>query len=502
MKKEPKIQIDPDMLGEYDLNNGVRGKYANGTGPDSRVVIHGQPSMRELFPAYYTSTVEDFDSLWSDCIFAFDANVLLHIYKYTPKTRNEFFKVLRRLRDRLWLPHQVAYEYQKQRLTAISQQEQAYQQIEEILKISAQNLEAKLDPYTKHTVANAQQIVKNIRAAIEVQKTRLRKTKKKHPNYDESDTCRTSIERIFDGNIGEPYPQQEMEQIYARAEQRIRLQIPPGYKDAPKVGDIIIWLQLLDFANIQRRPIVFVTDDFKEDWWQRTNPLRPRPELVQEMYSRAGVQFHMYSADQFLAKVKDFLKLQDPQGTIATAIDELKGIREQDEAAIQERERTYLTRSSEAYRSLLEAITPSSQETVQDALERIRIPTSSILEPALRLIEQTRLAEPSALETTLDAVLKITEQANWSRLESVGRLMEEMRFANLSALEETSRRFMEQANSPALDAARRLTALDAMSEAYLHHSMPDTSRVVNYNQGSKREQESSEIEDTETPDVD
>jgi hypothetical protein len=50
MKKEAKLHIDPDMLGEYDLSNGVRGKYANRTGLQSKVIIHGKPSLGPQIP--------------------------------------------------------------------------------------------------------------------------------------------------------------------------------------------------------------------------------------------------------------------------------------------------------------------------------------------------------------------------------------------------------------------------------------------------------------------
>ncbi|MGZ3645243.1 MAG: hypothetical protein ACXVCM_15485, partial [Ktedonobacteraceae bacterium] len=39
--------------------------------------------MQELFPGYYRPTKEEFSTMWQQCIFVFDANVLLNIYRYT-----------------------------------------------------------------------------------------------------------------------------------------------------------------------------------------------------------------------------------------------------------------------------------------------------------------------------------------------------------------------------------------------------------------------------------
>lgn len=47
--------------------------------------------MRDLFPEYYTPSVEEFNELWQKCIFIFDTNVLLDFYEYRQATREDFF---------------------------------------------------------------------------------------------------------------------------------------------------------------------------------------------------------------------------------------------------------------------------------------------------------------------------------------------------------------------------------------------------------------------------
>ena len=81
----------------------------------------------------YQPTAEELAEIWQTCIFSFDANILLNTYCYTPKTRESFFEILRRLKDRIWLPHQVAYEYQKNRVYVIGEHIKAYERIDKIL---------------------------------------------------------------------------------------------------------------------------------------------------------------------------------------------------------------------------------------------------------------------------------------------------------------------------------------------------------------------------------
>lgn len=49
MKKEPNIHTDPDGLGEYDLSNGVRGKYAARYAAGTNIVVL-DPDVAESFP--------------------------------------------------------------------------------------------------------------------------------------------------------------------------------------------------------------------------------------------------------------------------------------------------------------------------------------------------------------------------------------------------------------------------------------------------------------------
>ncbi len=77
--------------------------------------------MKEIFPEFYRPEDEEFQTLWSSCVFIFDTNVLLDLYRYSADSRSDFFDVLEHneIRGRLWLPHQVAYEFQKNRLNVI-----------------------------------------------------------------------------------------------------------------------------------------------------------------------------------------------------------------------------------------------------------------------------------------------------------------------------------------------------------------------------------------------
>jgi len=79
--------------------------------------------MKNIFPEFYEKSDEDFKELWDDPLVVLDACALLNFYRYTSQNREHWFNViLKTLDDKLVLPHQIALEYQNNRLSVISDQ--------------------------------------------------------------------------------------------------------------------------------------------------------------------------------------------------------------------------------------------------------------------------------------------------------------------------------------------------------------------------------------------
>ncbi|MBD2566847.1 DUF4935 domain-containing protein [Anabaena lutea FACHB-196] len=293
--------------------------------------------MRDLFPGYYQPTEEEFAELWEKCIFSFDTNVLLHIYRYSPKTRERLFDILQKFQERIWIPHQVAYEIHKNRLTVISDQSGAYKEIQTILDKNLA-IGALKDPlfknFKRHPFIDVNKIIEDIELVIKKIEDDLQVKKQAHPNYLESDDLWDKLIAIINGKIGQPYIKDKLKEIHKDAEQRFKDSVPPGYEDAKekpapdKYGDVVIWRQLIDYAKSEKKSLIFVTDDNKQDWWLKHDrkTVSPRPELVEEMRTEAGVRFYMYSADRFLDYAQKFLNLSEQP----EVIEEAREIRGQD----------------------------------------------------------------------------------------------------------------------------------------------------------------------------
>jgi hypothetical protein len=327
--------------------------------------------------------------MWQEGVFTFDANVLLNIYRYTPETRERFFEVLHRLKDRIWVSHQAAHEYHKHRLDEISSQFRVFDDIEKHLNASLNELETN---HRRHPFGiDVNPLTKIIKNAIKRAKPVLQEVNSKYHNLLASDPFRETIVELFDGKVGEPYSKEGLDKIHKKAEERFKQESPPGYKDKTKggteqYGDVVLWFQLLDQAKSQKKPIIFITDDGKEDWWlkHKGKTIGPRPELIQEMSSEASVSFHMYSSEQFMIYAQNFLDFQDNQA--ATVVEEVREIRQQDEVYQQIREALLHRQSTlkvpgidlDAIRVNLDAMPRINLDAIQRELEAYRIKLDAI----------------------------------------------------------------------------------------------------------------------------
>jgi hypothetical protein len=115
--------------------------------------------------------------------------------------------------------------------------------------------------------------------------------------------------------VGEEYSFGELREIAKEGYERYDSEIPPGYKDKTakqgirKYGDLIIWKQIIDYANNNQKNIILINNDTKEDWWDKT-PKKPKPreELIKEFYDYTNnMEIWMYNLYDFIHKAKQLL---------------------------------------------------------------------------------------------------------------------------------------------------------------------------------------------------
>lgn len=131
----------------------------------------------------------------------------------------------------------------------------------------------------------------------------------------QNDVILDKVESFFE--IGNPYSFSRIVDIIKEGKFRFSELIPPGYKDADtkdgisKYADLIIWKQILDFGKENSCPIIFVSNDVKEDWNEidistndkkniKTNRNKPRYELLMEFFENTSENIKKITLTDFI----------------------------------------------------------------------------------------------------------------------------------------------------------------------------------------------------------
>jgi hypothetical protein len=264
--------------------------------------------MRAHFSEYYRPTPSQFKKLWADAIFSFDANVLLDLYRFSQDSRNELLELMKAQRARIWVSNQAALEFYRNRLEAI---EGVHKSTKEILAQLSRATQILDDECKQHPYLSAK-IIREIRTKLNQCTESIGSAQASHPDLSKNDEIADSIASVLEGRIGDPYPPEKLDELSKIIQARYDRKIPPGYEDAKKKpfemarGDALVWFQLMDKAKAEQKPMIFVTDDAKEDWWLRHKgqTLMPRPELRREFFETTGQEFFAYSTLSFVEHAK------------------------------------------------------------------------------------------------------------------------------------------------------------------------------------------------------
>lgn len=287
--------------------------------------------MREAFSHYYVPDDAYFEELWTDSLIVLDTNALLNLYQVSVSTRDALLGKLKALQERLWLPHQVADEFHRNRLSAIekinSQHNETTARVEkaktELLKYVTTHYQGDRHPHFDvqafEDVANDAfgSMLEYVAECRPTQPGELETAKRDDPILK-------AVTELYEDRVGPPFAGGKLKEVLKDAKRRVAEGIPPGFKDADKpdggVGDYILWRQMLDFAASEQSSMIFVTDDLKEDWWShvKRRTVGPRPELRAEFESvTSGMKYYQYRSSVFLTRAGGFLDATVDESTIA-----------------------------------------------------------------------------------------------------------------------------------------------------------------------------------------
>ncbi|HHQ2454919.1 PIN-like domain-containing protein [Bacillus cereus group sp. MYBK245-2] len=307
-----------------------------------------------MFQGFIRYTEKEYKELWDDALFVVDTNVLINFYKYTTKdTYKMFFDILKDLKNKqkLYIPHQVALEYFHNYEKNMFLQHEGYKKLasklvslKDTANTSIRSIESEY-PFIK--VDDFRFLVKELEEANKKVQEQLDIELKALPDVKE---IQENILDLLDGIVGQPYAQRKIHEIEIDGEIRYTHEVPPGWADKndpdkqgfrnygamryqKKYGDLIMWHQMIDKAKNSSKPIIFITEEKKDDWWEKDKKAfkKPQPQLVQEFLEKTSQKFNMFRIEKFVENAKLYLNAAVSEEQIEKLTTQVENIRKSEE---------------------------------------------------------------------------------------------------------------------------------------------------------------------------
>lgn len=275
--------------------------------------------MKTKFPLLYRDVDEGVQNAFEKGFVVLDTNVILHVFRLGHSFCESFFDAIAKLGDRLVIPYCVAEEYHRNYESVVVEKKKHCQEALKNLKaaFAASELKSPLScidqsyqsclnkEFKDEIQREFDEIIKKIENKFQIEEQRLAEEYK----------TRKILERLSDAlgsHLCEPFTKEELQAIYEDGKKRYENKVPPGYKDRDKAkgngdeyGDLVIWKEILKFAEMKADyPIVFVSDDVKEDWIKEIHGEKhgARQELMEEFSTKSRGFFDIVNTYTFIEK--------------------------------------------------------------------------------------------------------------------------------------------------------------------------------------------------------
>lgn len=258
--------------------------------------------MRDIFHGYYSLSQEEIKEFWESCVFVFDANVLLDLFRLSRKSTDRLLDIMEAQKERIWLPYQVAEEYHRNLSATISEQAKRCEKTIELLAKLLEELGVKKNQSFLDSIhKEASEHLKELEEKLKAKRESTQKLLHENPNKDR-------IASIFKGKIGEEISSEKRTERCKEAQKRYDEKIPPGFCDAKSksepecYGDYLVWCELIEYSQKEKKHILFVSGDVKEDWvcQARGQHIGPHPDLRREFRKKTSKTYYSYTLDSFL----------------------------------------------------------------------------------------------------------------------------------------------------------------------------------------------------------
>lgn len=263
--------------------------------------------LKDRFPGFFRPDDAVFDALWHEGTLVPDASALLDLYRVAAPTRDALFEALNFFKGRLFVPHQFALEFMRNRAHVVAADARAFH---ETLK----NLDALIQ---RSEEGRAPRLVPSALEHLRASRDELKQAADAQHALLSEDPILERLLDLIDESIGDTPDQKTVDGWSREGETRYENRQPPGYRDAHKdppdrYGDFFAWKQVLAWAKANAKDVILVTSDAKEDWWRSAKgyTISPQPGLVAEFLQQSAKTFYAYRTHSFVSTAAKYTKIE------------------------------------------------------------------------------------------------------------------------------------------------------------------------------------------------
>jgi hypothetical protein len=339
-------------------------------------------SFKDLFPAYYQLSTADVRELWEEAIFFLDASYLLAFYEFPDGVREDSFRLLESVNERVRVPYMAALEFQRNRLKVIKRQKDHFEKVrselrrakekalgdsrallkdggglfqgarfntlEEVQKqhptINAEGFREGLEELGARLKKEVATFEEELKGQFEEFERRLDTLEEEQPDLDDRDEIERRLSELLADCVMAEHAKDFLESAYEEGKTRFSSEIAPGYKDQGKANepgqcfqhngrtydrvysDFVIWKEILEAVEKEKpQAAIFVTKDGKEDWIRVVrgrHTVGPKVELIQEVKARGAKGFHIQTPQGFVTTWADAEEGKDVSESTSTWAEE------------------------------------------------------------------------------------------------------------------------------------------------------------------------------------
>lgn len=256
-------------------------------------------------------------------VIVLDSSAILDIYKHDQSHSSNLLKAYQLNQNKIWLPKHVDYEVDENYFSVRASRKDGLKNMPRDLSKTLVKFRKGVSSVLKNPVKFKYPTAVDINSLLENKINEIEEILSEHKDrvttMDEeelSDVIKDFLTELRQSNqIGDGYDEFDKLAIYSEGVFRYKLGIAPGFKDikkdkndltgTQKFGDLIIWKEVLSHIKDMQAPLLFITSDVKEDWWELDDNdriIRQRMSLVREFEKYTELErdkFEMLSTGMF-----------------------------------------------------------------------------------------------------------------------------------------------------------------------------------------------------------